>query len=133
MWGKKRQESEDKEQENAHRVATTEIKDNKASKGGVYTFYWLVFALAGFGTFFAASSLALPLRIVLGVVAGFIFGYTFRVTPQWERVVIRGGGGVGKFNRIAGPGFFCCIPFIEHVSITCRQRIITSSFPQRRP
>ena len=34
----------------------------------------------------------------------------------------------GRFNRIAGPGIYCCIPFAEYAAIHVDQRIMTASF-----
>ena len=48
-----------------------------------------------------------------------------RVAPHWERVAILR---FGKFNRIAGPGLYCCIPFAEYAAIHVDQRITTASF-----
>ncbi|MEI3231953.1 MAG: slipin family protein [Gordonibacter pamelaeae] len=48
-----------------------------------------------------------------------------RVAPQWERVAILR---FGQFNRIAGPGLYCCIPFAEYAAIHVDQRITTASF-----
>lgn len=108
-----------------HRVATTEIEPNNASRGSIYLFYWLVFAAGLALGFFASFALPFLVRIVIGIVTAFLLAYIIRITPQWERVVILR---FGRFHKIAGPGLFFCIPFIDHVSIHIDQRIMTSSF-----
>lgn len=107
------------------KVAETEIEANDASRGGVYLFFLAMFAggfLVAFLLTFAFVSL---LTVALSVVVGFVVATSVRIAPQWERVTILR---FGRFNRIAGPGPYFCIPFAEYAAIHVDQRIITASF-----
>lgn len=50
---------------------------------------------------------------------------TVRVAMQWEKVVIMR---FGKFNRVAGPGLYVTLPFIEHVALRADQRVMVTGF-----
>lgn len=108
-----------------HRVATTELEPNNASRRSIALFFILVCAFGfalGFGLPFA---LPLVYRIIIGAAVGLIGAFSLRIAPQWERVVILR---FGRFHRIAGPGPFFCVPLVDHVPIHIDQRIMTSSF-----
>lgn len=108
-------------------VATTELEPNEATRAGVYLFAIVMFAVG----FCAAGGLALllagpsPAAVVAATLAGALLAATVRVAPQWERVVVLR---MGKFNRIAGPGPFACVPLVEHVAMHVDQRVMTSAF-----
>ncbi|MBM6998752.1 slipin family protein [bacterium] len=113
---------------------TTEFESNTASRGGVYVFYWLVVctstvllmgivALVTQNAFGKAAPLYLA--VPFSIIMGFILGGTVRITTQWERAVVLR---MGRFHKVAGPGVFLCIPFLDHVSIHIDQRMIASSF-----
>lgn len=106
-------------------VATTELEPNDASRGGVYLFFAAMFA-AGFAVVFLATIMWLSLwTIVAAIVVGLILATSVRIAPQWERVAILR---LGRFDRIAGPGIYTCIPFVESVALHVDQRIKTASF-----
>lgn len=108
-----------------YHVAATEVTSNRASRGSIYLFYWFVFAVAGVCAWFALFALGLVWRIILTLVIAALVAGSVRVVPQWERVVVLR---LGTFHKVAGPGLFFCIPFIDHVSIHVDQRVITSAF-----
>ena len=109
----------------SRKVAETELEANDASRGGVYLFFLAMFAAGFLAVLFATFAWVSPLTIAASVVAGFVLATSVRVAPHWERVAILR---FGKFNRIAGPGLYCCIPFAEYAAIHVDQRITTASF-----
>jgi len=109
----------------SRKVAETELEANDASRGGVYLFFLAMFAAGFLAVLFATFAWVSPLTIAASVVAGFVLATSVRVVPHWERVAILR---FGKFNRIAGPGLYCCIPFAEYAAIHVDQRIMTASF-----
>ena len=109
----------------SRKVAETELEANDASRGGVYLFFLAMFAAGFLAELFATFAWVSPLTIAASVVAGFVLATSVRVAPHWERVAILR---FGKFNRIAGPGLYCCIPFAEYAAIHVDQRITTASF-----
>ena len=109
----------------SRKVAETELEANDASRGGVYLFFLAMFAAGFLAVLFATLAWVSPLTIAASVVAGFVLATSVRVAPHWERVVVLR---LGKFNRIAGPGLYCCIPFAEYTAIHVDQRITTASF-----
>ena len=109
----------------SRKVAETELEANDASRGGVYLFFLAMFAAGFLAVLFATFAWVSPLTIAASVVAGFVLVTSVRVAPHWERVAILR---FGKFNRIAGPGLYCCIPFAEYAAIHVDQRIMTASF-----
>ena len=109
----------------SRKVAETELEANDASRGGVYLVFLAMFAAGFLAGLFATFAWVSPLTIAASVVAGFVLATSVRVAPHWERVAILR---FGKFNRIAGPGLYCCIPFAEYAAIHVDQRITTASF-----
>lgn len=51
--------------------------------------------------------------------------FTIRIASQWERAIVLR---LGKFNRMAGPGIFLTIPFIEHIALRADLRIMLTGF-----
>ena len=101
------------------------IRRSDASRVGVYAFASIMFALVG-GLVVAATYGALQAwGLVAGVVAGFLAASTVRVAPQWERVALLR---LGKFRRVAGPGVYTVIPFVDSVAMHIDIRTITSAF-----
>ena len=99
----------------------------KTSRNGVYIFAGIVFAVV-----FAASLAALSLAPALGLwsvflasLLGLVCAFALRIAPQWEKVVVLR---LGKFNRVAGPGLYFVIPFVEHAAAHVDQRMITTPF-----
>ena len=50
---------------------------------------------------------------------------SIRIASQWERAVVLR---LGTYNRIAGPGLFFTIPFIEHIALRADLRIMLTGF-----
>lgn len=106
-------------------VAATELVPNEATRIGVYVFSLIMFLL-GFGVVFAAGFAWLSTAtIIAAVVVGLLCATCIRIAPQWERVTVLR---LGRFNRVAGPGLYMLIPFVEYAAIHVDQRIMTSSF-----
>lgn len=113
------------ESEGLRKVAETELEANDASRGGVYLFFLAMFALGFLLVFAVTFAWVSPLTVAVSAVGGFVLATSVRVAPHWERVAILR---FGKFSRIAGPGLYCCIPFVEYAAIHVDQRITTASF-----
>lgn len=106
-------------------VASTELEPNETTRVGVYAFALVMF-LIGFAVVFFATLPWMSLgTVIAAVVVGLICAASFRVAPQWEKVAVLR---LGKFNRVAGPGFFFVIPFVEYAAIRIDHRIMTSAF-----
>ncbi len=114
-------------QQTERKVAETELEPNEASRFGVYSFFMLMFAI-GFAVVFSISLLFIEpnmFTLILSASVGLLAAMSVRIAPQWERVAVLR---LGKYQRIAGPGLYFCIPFVEHDAIHIDQRIITTSF-----
>jgi hypothetical protein len=61
------------------------------------------------------------IAIALGVVAG----SSPRIAQQWERAVVLR---LGRFIGLRGPGLFWIVPFVDAVTRTIDQRVITTAF-----
>ena len=106
-------------------VASTELEPTEATRAGVYLFSLVVFAL-GFGVVFAATLPWLSAgTVVAAVIAGLLCACCIRIAPQWERVAVLR---FGRFNRVAGPGLYALVPFVEYTAIHIDHRVMTSSF-----
>lgn len=109
----------------ARRVARTELEPNEATRTGVYVFGIIMFAI-GCGIVFVATFSWLSIwTVVAAICAGLLCAACIRIAPQWERVAILR---FGKFNRVAGPGLYILIPFVEYAAIHVDQRITSSAF-----
>ena len=109
------------------KVAETELEPNETSRMGIYSFFIFLFAV-GFGFSFGILSLFIEPSIgtlLIAACVGLLLAMSVRIAPQWERVAILR---LGKFKRIAGPGVYFCIPFVEYDAIHIDQRTITTSF-----
>lgn len=63
--------------------------------------------------------------VIAGAVIGFLAASAPRVAQQWERAVVLR---LGRFMGLRGPGLFWIIPFVDSVTRTIDQRVITTSF-----
>jgi len=106
-------------------VATTELESNDASRGGVYLFFAMMFAIGFAVTFLATFAWVSAVTVIVSILVGVLLASSVRIAPQWERVAVLK---LGKFDRIAGPGIYTCIPFIESAALHVDQRIKTASF-----
>ena len=108
-------------------IAETELESNDASRISAYTFALIVFAISSalfVGMWLILAPLTL-LTFVLAALFGFVVANTVHVVPEWERVVVLR---LGKFRRVAGPGFYMCMPFVDSAAIHIDQRTMTTSF-----
>lgn len=122
--GKKKDVS-DVKADNRRTVAATELEPNEATRAGVYVFAIVMFAI-GFGVVFIATFAWLSVvTVVVAVAVGLLLASCVRIAPQWERVTVLR---LGRFNRVAGPGVFFLIPFVEYAAIHVDHRVMTSSF-----
>ena len=101
------------------------IRRSDASRVGVYAFATAVFVVAGGAVAAATFGVLEAWALVLGVAVGFLAASTVRVAPQWERVALLR---LGKFRRVAGPGLYTVIPFVDSVAMHIDIRTITSAF-----
>lgn len=108
-------------------ASSFEVVENRANRNGSYLFSFLVFSTV----FLAVASILVVVQVdmvfsvLAALLAGGLISSTIRVAMSWERIVV---SRFGKVNRVAGPGLYAVIPFIESASLTVDQRIITTSF-----
>lgn len=112
-------------EESHHRSFTTEIENNDASRSGIYLFTIGMFVV-GFAVSLLLTSPWLSIwTIVTSLLVGWLLAQCVRIAPQWERISILR---LGRFSRIAGPGPFFVIPFVEYVAMHVDHRIMADSF-----
>jgi regulator of protease activity HflC (stomatin/prohibitin superfamily) len=63
--------------------------------------------------------------LLTALVATLLVSSTLHIAQQWERVVILR---LGRFSRVAGPGFYCTLPLLESGAARVDTRIRTTSF-----
>lgn len=106
-------------------VASTELEPNETTRVGVYLFALCMFALGFLVVFIATYRWVSLITVALSVLAGLLLASMFRICPQWEKVAILR---LGKFCRIAGPGFYVVAPLVEYAAIHIDHRTMTSAF-----
>lgn len=116
----------------AERSAALTYVPRKASRNGALVFSVAVFVAACAVVF--ALSLAVLGRIgietiLLALLAGLAATSSLHIALSWEKVVVLR---LGKFNRVAGPGFYFTVPIIEHGTIRVDQRVIATPFNAER-
>ncbi|MGI6487950.1 MAG: slipin family protein [Syntrophomonadaceae bacterium] len=62
--------------------------------------------------------------VIAGLVA-LLLAWSIRIADQWERVVVLR---LGRFQKLAGPGFFLIIPIVDETPIWIDMRIRTTFF-----
>ena len=109
----------------SHESPDNIITEKDASRVGVYSFALLMLA-AGFAAVFVLSSPWLSVFTVLGsAAAGLLLASTLRVAAQWEHVALLR---FGRFRKIAGPGVYMVVPFVDSVAMHIDRRTITTAF-----
>lgn len=108
----------------SHESPDNIITEKDASRVGVYSFALLMFAV-GFVAVFALTSPWLSVFTVLGSAAGLLLASTVRVAAQWEHVALLR---FGRFRKIAGPGVYMVVPFVDSVAMHIDRRTITTAF-----
>ena len=68
---------------------------------------------------------ASPVWVAIGVPLGVMAAMAPRVARQWERAVVLR---LGRFVGLRGPGLFWVLPFVDAVTRTIDQRMITTGF-----
>lgn len=63
--------------------------------------------------------------LCIGFVIAILAALAIRIASQWERVVILR---FGTYNRLAGPGLFFVVPFVEHIALRADLRIMLTGF-----
>ena len=99
----------------------------KSSEASVYVIPLTVFVLlvaASLGILYAVLGTVHLLFALLAVLFSALVASSIHIAQEWERIVVLR---LGKFNRIAGPGLFLTIPFIESCAIRVDQRIRITS------
>lgn len=113
--------------ESRKQIADTELEPNDCSRMSVYGFAAVVFAVA-MAFVVGAWCLVAPLDVLTFVIAagvGLVAAMSVRVAPEWERVVVLR---LGKFHKIAGPGLYFALPFVDSGAMHIDQRTMTTSF-----
>jgi regulator of protease activity HflC (stomatin/prohibitin superfamily) len=59
------------------------------------------------------------------VVLSILIASSIKIADQWEKAIVLR---MGKFSGLKGPGFFCIIPIIDHLSAYIDQRIRVTEF-----
>jgi regulator of protease activity HflC (stomatin/prohibitin superfamily) len=80
--------------------------------------------IAGTGIALTAAT-GSPVWVATAVVIGIIAALSPRVAQQWERAVVLR---LGRFVGLRGPGLFWVVPFIDVVTRSVDQRMITTAF-----
>jgi regulator of protease activity HflC (stomatin/prohibitin superfamily) len=70
-----------------------------------------------------------PSWFVLSIVLGFLVFISLQIAQQWEKAVVLR---LGKIHRMAGPGMFFLIPFVEQVAAWIDHRVQLTSFSAER-
>jgi regulator of protease activity HflC (stomatin/prohibitin superfamily) len=109
------------------------LKSNDTAEEAVRTGGWvqinvvsiaIFVVVAGAAAVLAAAS-ATPAWAIAGAVVAFVAASAPRVAQQWERAVVLR---LGRYMGLRGPGLFWIVPFVDSVTRTIDQRIITTSF-----
>ena len=85
----------------------------------------IVFGVIAAAGFLASRGGTQPGWAIGGAIAGLIAALAPRIAQQWERAVVLR---LGRFVGLRGPGLFWIVPFIDNVSRSIDQRVITTSF-----
>ena len=66
-----------------------------------------------------------PTWVAIGIPLGVIAALSPRVAQQWERAIVLR---LGRFIGMRGPGLFWIVPFVDSVTRSIDQRMITTGF-----
>ena len=80
--------------------------------------------LAGLGAALSAAT-GSPAWVAGGVVIGIVAAMSPRIAQQWERAVVLR---LGRFVGLKGPGLFWIVPFVDVITRSIDQRMITTAF-----
>ena len=85
----------------------------------------IVFLVIAGTSLVLTSMSASPTWVAIGVPLGVLAAMAPRVARQWERAVVLR---LGRFIGLRGPGLFWLVPFVDNVTRTIDQRMITTGF-----
>ena len=74
---------------------------------------------------YPTNEFLLVVWIVGWLLVGIFFLYSLKVAAQWEKVVVLR---MGKFHKLAGPGFFWLIPIIDAAANWIDHRVMVTPF-----
>ncbi len=100
----------------------------KSSRNGAVLFSAAVAVVAFFATLGIAAVTTGGIDaggVVIALIVGYLALSWAHIALSWERVVILR---LGKLHRIAGPGLYFTIPFVDHAAIRIDQRTIATPF-----
>lgn len=69
--------------------------------------------------------IALILSAAIAIAVSVLWNMSAQILAEWDRAVILR---MGRFQRVAGPGFYMIVPIVQHVSRVLDTRIRTTSF-----
>ncbi|HIR01741.1 MAG TPA: slipin family protein [Candidatus Aveggerthella stercoripullorum] len=102
------------------------VRRTDSNAGSVFSaFIFVGVALAAGVLGYAATGEVNIWTIVAAFALAVFAASTVRIAAQWERAVILR---FGAFDRVAGPGLYLMIPFVEHVALHADQRIMLTGF-----
>ena len=102
---------------------TRHVDDNASQTFAAFVFVAAFLIVAGIG--FAIAHTVNIWVLCAAFAVAILATLTIRIAAQWERVIILR---FGTFNRVAGPGIFFTIPFVDHIALRADQRIMLSCF-----
>ena len=101
-------------------------RKNVASRRGAYLFgvtAFVCFALIAF--FVCVQFTSETAAAVIALVVGILATLCIHICQQWERAIVLR---LGRFNRVAGPGFFLTIPILEYSTMRVDLRMRCTFF-----
>lgn len=102
---------------------TRHVDDNASNVFSAFVFV-LAFLVATALGFLIAGDMNIWV-LCIGFAVAVIAIFTVRIAAQWERIIILR---FGSFNRVAGPGLYFTIPFVEHIALRADQRVMLTGF-----
>ncbi len=96
---------------------------------GIQKLIFVIFLAAAVvlgGILFIDDHLVMGIITLLVItVLGWLLADSFRVANQWEKAIVLR---LGRFRKMAGPGLFVIVPFVDTVPTYIDQRVITTKF-----
>ena len=102
---------------------TRHVDDNASNAFSAFVVVFTFIAVTALGCGIAREMNIWVLCI--GFVAAAIAISTVRIAAQWERVIVLR---LGTFSRMAGPGLYFTIPFIDHIALRADLRTMLTGF-----
>lgn len=102
---------------------TRHVDDNAPNVFSAFVFVVVFLAVAAIG--FAIAGEMNIWVLCIGFAAAVVAIFTVRIASQWERVVVLR---FGTFNRMAGPGVYFTVPFLEHIALRADLRVMLTGF-----